>query len=102
MCIHIQLCLLLYTIAMMHLYFLISRPVRMHMDIDTNMQMVGKRFPFYAQFKVILIALILCVCISCLCVHVSVHVCVQYVNVCMCVHYVHVVVMYSLRVQEYL
>ena len=31
---------------------LTRRPVRMHMDIDTNMQMVGKRFPFYAQFKV--------------------------------------------------
>ena len=29
-----------------------SRPVRMHMDIDTNMKMIGKRIPYYATFTV--------------------------------------------------
>ena len=28
------------------------RPVRMHLDIDTNMKMVGKRFPYLAQYTV--------------------------------------------------
>lgn len=28
------------------------RPVRMHMDIDTNMKLIGKRFPYLATYKV--------------------------------------------------
>ena len=32
------------------LYF--NRPVKIHLDIDTNMKMVGKRFPYYASYKV--------------------------------------------------
>ena len=45
-------------INIMFLYFekvefiFTCRPVRMHMDIDTNMQMIGKREPYYATFKV--------------------------------------------------
>lgn len=31
---------------------LTSRPVRMHLDIDTNMKMIGKRIPYYATFTV--------------------------------------------------
>lgn len=31
---------------------LTRRPVRMHMDIDTNMKMVGKRFPYYASYTI--------------------------------------------------
>ena len=29
-----------------------NRPVRMHLDIDTNMKMIGKRFPYYATYTV--------------------------------------------------
>lgn len=29
-----------------------GRPVRMHLDIDTNMKMIGKRFPYYATYTV--------------------------------------------------
>jgi len=32
--------------------YITKRPVRMHLDIDTNMKMVGKRFPFYATYTV--------------------------------------------------
>ena len=53
----------------------------MHMDIDTNMQMVGKRFPFYAQFKVILIVLLLCVWVFMHACDVCVHTCMK---VCAC------------------
>ena len=69
--------------------FLIPRPVRMHMDIDTNMQMVGKRFPFYAQFKVILIVLLFCVwvfmhaCDARVCTHACVCACDACVHACM-------------------
>ena len=28
------------------------RPVRMHMDLERNMKMVGKRFPYVAHYKV--------------------------------------------------
>ena len=28
------------------------RPVRMHMDLDSNMRMVGKRYPYYAKYTV--------------------------------------------------
>ena len=29
-----------------------ARPVKIHLDLDTNMKMVGKRFPYYASYKV--------------------------------------------------
>jgi xanthine dehydrogenase/oxidase len=29
-----------------------QRPVRMHMDLETNMKMVGKRYPYYCQYTV--------------------------------------------------
>ncbi|CAI8020059.1 Xanthine dehydrogenase/oxidase [Geodia barretti] len=29
-----------------------GRPVRMHLDIDTNMKMIGKRIPYYATFTI--------------------------------------------------
>jgi len=28
------------------------RPVRLHMNLDSNMKMVGKRFPYYASYQV--------------------------------------------------
>ena len=28
------------------------RPVRIHMDIDSNMKMIGKRIPYYATYTV--------------------------------------------------
>ena len=33
-------------------YVYLNRPVKIHLDIDTNMKMVGKRFPYYASYKV--------------------------------------------------
>ena len=36
----------------LQLQFYHFRPVRMHMDIDTNMRMIGKRFPYYAKYSV--------------------------------------------------
>ena len=39
---------------------IVLRPVRMHMDIDSNMEMVGKRFPYYTQYEVCLSA-VLCI-----------------------------------------
>ena len=36
------------------------RPVRMHLDIDTNMKMVGKRFPYLAQYTVSLKCILSC------------------------------------------
>lgn len=30
--------------------YLTRRPVRMHMDLETNMKSVGKRFPYYAKY----------------------------------------------------
>ena len=29
-----------------------DRPVRMHMDLDTNMKMLGKRYPYLATYQV--------------------------------------------------
>ena len=29
--------------------------MKIHLDLDTNMKMVGKRFPYYATYKVTLI-----------------------------------------------
>ncbi len=31
---------------------LLSRPVKMHMDLETNMKLVGKRFPYLATYQV--------------------------------------------------
>ena len=28
------------------------RPVRMHMDLDTNMKLIGKRYPYLATYEV--------------------------------------------------
>ena len=28
------------------------RPVRIHMDIDSNMKMIGKRYPYLVQYQV--------------------------------------------------
>ena len=36
----------------MRFCFSLCRPVRMHMDIDSNMKMIGKRIPYYATFTV--------------------------------------------------
>ena len=30
----------------------LCRPVRMHMDLDSNMKVVGKRWPYYATYTV--------------------------------------------------
>ena len=30
----------------------VYRPVRMHMDLETNMSSVGKRFPYVAKYSV--------------------------------------------------
>lgn len=43
------LCFCMYTFI---LCFVNIRPVRMHMDLDTNMRMIGKRYPFFATYKV--------------------------------------------------
>ena len=36
-------------VRVLHLY---NRPVRMHMSLETNMENVGKRFPFTAKYSV--------------------------------------------------
>ena len=56
------------------------------MDIDSNMEMVGKRFPYYTKYEVCLeliyfalsVCLSVCVCDVCVCVY---DVCV-YMHVC--------------------
>ena len=37
-----------------YMYFMCLnfRPVRLHMDLESNMKMVGKRFPYYAKYTV--------------------------------------------------
>ena len=61
------------------------RPVRMHMDIDSNMEMVGKRFPYYTEYQVwpqlaapqyttAVSVSIVCSFITCLCVRARAHV----------------------------
>ena len=42
----------------------LNRPVKIHLDIDTNMKMVGKRFPYYATYKVNYYPLLYSVCDS--------------------------------------
>ena len=31
---------------------ILNRPVRVELDLNTNMEMVGKRFPWYFQYKI--------------------------------------------------
>ena len=38
-----------------------GRPVRMHMDLDSNMRMAGKRYPYYAKYTVSLEKFVECV-----------------------------------------
>uniref|UniRef100_A0A1X7SRR4 Aldehyde oxidase/xanthine dehydrogenase first molybdopterin binding domain-containing protein n=1 Tax=Amphimedon queenslandica TaxID=400682 RepID=A0A1X7SRR4_AMPQE len=32
--------------------YVTQRPVRLHMDLESNMKMVGKRYPYYAKYTV--------------------------------------------------
>ena len=32
--------------------YVCCRPVRMHMDLETNMKTIGKRYPFYTTYEV--------------------------------------------------
>ena len=36
----------------MYMCLFVNRPVRLHMDLETNMKMIGKRYPFYAKYTV--------------------------------------------------
>ncbi len=33
-------------------YVMLCRPVGMHLDLDTNMRLLGKRFPYLATYQV--------------------------------------------------
>lgn len=43
---------LVYGVLITALYYCTSRPVGMHLDLDTNMRLVGKRFPYLATYQV--------------------------------------------------
>ena len=42
----------LFVCTVLKLYFVHYRPVRLRMNLKTNMEMVGKRFPYWAKYKV--------------------------------------------------